>query len=349
MLIGNYSVLNKCPSKLMSGTSTCDRSAWNQSGMNRNMYCGDAGTVNINTSITDYHIVFYQGLPSGYNNGWMLPQYSGYISSINGVLGQGNLTNGNLAGGLNGVASISGAGSVTNAILSAIGKAIALLTATGSINANISGQLSLAASLAASGSVNATILALGNVATAITASGGITSANGSLLVSAVASIFGLATFTPSVVGEEYMFASIASVGTINASVLGVANASASLQGNANLVVALTAIGNMVEVIISSSTFTITTGATPGNMQAPIVIGAQDPLSPEALAASLWNSIAANYNVANSMGHIMNTIGSGTDPWSTNLPGTYSGIQAGKILADLETIVKQVKALTSANL
>jgi len=313
------------------------------------MYCGDAGAVNFNTVITDFHIVFYQGLPSGYNNGWMLPQYAGYISSINGVIGQGSLTNGNLAGGLNGVSAITGTGSVTNTVLSAVGNVIASLTASGSINANVSGLLSLAASLAATGSVNATIMALGNASAAISASGGITSASGSLIVSAVSAIFGLATFTASVVGEEYMFASISSVAGINANMLGVASASASLQGNASVIASLVAIGNMVEDIIASSTFTITAGATPGSMSAPIVIGAADPLSPEALAASLWNSIAANYNLAGTMGHVLNSAGSAGDPWITNLPGAYTGIQAGKILADLEAITKKIKVLTETQL
>ena len=427
-LIGNYSVFNKNPGKWRAGTSTCDRSAYNQSGMSRNMYYGDAGTVNLNTVLTDYHIVFYQGLPSGYNTGWMLPQYSGYISSINGILGAGTMNTSNLAGGLNGVAAITGTGSLSNAILNALGLMTLSLNAAGSMTPVISAQISAAATLAANGSltaalgalsgavaaiqgtgsVNVDIIAKGNQTATLAGVGSVSNANltalafiasnilGSGLFTAngagalyavsnisgagsvvanltavgniVSALQGLATLTASVIGEEYMYANISAlaqlnvdiqatisglsningVGAVNPTISGAGQASVNISGHAQLVASITALGNAICTLLATSTFTIADGPSFGNMQAPITIGATDPLSPEALAASLWNSIAANYNLNGTMGHIMNSVGAGTDPWQTNLPGSYTGIQAGKILADLEAITKQVKALTILN-
>ena len=43
------------------------------------------------------------------------------------------------------------------------------------------------------------------------------------------------------------------------------------------------------------------------------------------------------------------MGAVADPWSTTLPGTYTGDQAGAIVDRLETLIKQIKALTSAGL
>jgi hypothetical protein len=50
-----------------------------------------------------------------------------------------------------------------------------------------------------------------------------------------------------------------------------------------------------------------------------------------------------------MGEIMNNVGAGADPWSTILPGSYTGEQAGKIVADMEDLIRKIKALTTAGL
>jgi hypothetical protein len=352
MLIGNYSVFNKNPGRWLSGNVTCDRSNWNTPGASRNFYIASCSSFNVNTGSTNptYPSLYY-GKQIGYDPpySWNIAPLSGGMAAINGIIGIGSLTNGNLAGGLNGAATINGVGSISTATISAIGYLISSLSANGSVSATILGKLSLAATLSANGSINASISALGNITTSLLASGSITTAQGSLVVSAVAAILASSSFTASVLGEEYMYATINGAGSVNTTLSATINASAGITASASMVAAIKALASAVSGIIGSSTITVSNGATPGSLSAGIVIGAADPLSPEALAAYLWNSIAASYNVTGTMGQIMNEIGSGTDPWSTNLPGGYTGIQAGKILADLETLVKQVKALTSANL
>jgi len=271
------------------------------------------------------------------------------MACINDAVGTGTMDNANLAGGLNAIVSIAGVGVVDNALINAIGVINDAISGLGSVNANINAKGNIAITLNASGSMSASIVALGNLISALQGSGTLT-ASGSLILYAVASINGIGSFTASVIGEEYMFATINGITTLSIDAIGIGSiTSNNIQGNATLTANLMALANAVSSIIGSSTFTIADSTSLGEMSAAIILGASDPLSPEALAASLWNSIAANYNLAGTMGHELNAAGSGGDPWATNLPASYSGIQAGKILADLETLVKQVKSLTAANL
>jgi hypothetical protein len=58
------------------------------------------------------------------------------------------------------------------------------------------------------------------------------------------------------------------------------------------------------------------------------------LSPESLAASVWNSIAANFNTAGTMGEKMNDAGSASNPWTEVIE---SGYTAGEILQILAAV------------
>lgn len=76
---------------------------------------------------------------------------------------------------------------------------------------------------------------------------------------------------------------------------------------------------------------------------------QSEATVQQLIDGVWNAIAANYNTSGTMGEIVNNMGSVTDPWSTTLPGGYTADQAGAIVDRLETLAKQIKALTAAGL
>lgn len=125
---------------------------------------------------------------------------------------------------------------------------------------------------------------------------------------------------------------------------------ADLESDLTISTAVTSsLGALAEAVANLNIIVTVTGSqyAVGNMSADIT--SNTTLSPENLAAAVWNSIALAFNTSGTMGEIMNNIGAGADPWSTILPGTYTGDQAGKLVADLETLIKQVKALTSANL
>lgn len=58
-----------------------------------------------------------------------------------------------------------------------------------------------------------------------------------------------------------------------------------------------------------------------------------PLSPQSLAAAVWEALSADYNTAGTMGNKLNSAASAGDPWSTALPGSYAAGEAGYILGN----------------
>jgi len=53
-----------------------------------------------------------------------------------------------------------------------------------------------------------------------------------------------------------------------------------------------------------------------------------------IADGVWDEAISGHLTAGSTGASLNAAGSAGDPWTTTLPGSYSGSQAGKILADI---------------
>jgi len=53
-----------------------------------------------------------------------------------------------------------------------------------------------------------------------------------------------------------------------------------------------------------------------------------------IADAIWDEAIADHLAAGSTGESLNAAGAAGDPWTTTLPGTYTGSQAGKILADV---------------
>lgn len=106
---------------------------------------------------------------------------------------------------------------------------------------------------------------------------------------------------------------VSAIATINASgaltgtLSGKGNISAAFTGGATLTASLKAIANAVANITAGGTITGTPTAI-GSMEATIT--SETELSPSALAASLWNSLAASYNEAGTMGAKLNAAGSG---------------------------------------
>lgn len=80
-----------------------------------------------------------------------------------------------------------------------------------------------------------------------------------------------------------------------------------------------------------------------------------PLSPQSLAAAVWQALATDYNAAGTMGNKLNSAASAGDPWTTALPGSYAAGSAGYIIgnqvlteADIVKIADIVLRRTTAN-
>jgi hypothetical protein len=61
-----------------------------------------------------------------------------------------------------------------------------------------------------------------------------------------------------------------------------------------------------------------------------------PPTAATIADAVWDEASGDHLAAGSTGASLNAAGSAGDPWTTTLPGTYSGSQAGKMLADILT-------------
>lgn len=162
---------------------------------------------------------------------------------------------------------------------------------------------------------------------------------------------------------------------------------ASLVGTIALAATLTSTGNLtagLNVIAYLNSTLSGTGSISGallngiaSMEATIYVN-QSEATVQQLVEGVWNALTADYNNANTMGEVMNNMGAASDPWGTSLPGAYAAGEAGyiignllsnipasvwdelkathttatsygKIVQDLETLSRQIKALTAAQL
>lgn len=125
------------------------------------------------------------------------------------------------------------------------------------------------------------------------------------------------------------FAGAATVTFTNAGSLdGIVNLSGDLTTD------FTTDGSLDMLIAISGTIPITF-TTSGNQTGVTALeGSVSPfteLSPETLARSVWNAQVTDHLESGSTGAALNAAGSAGDPWSTPLPGSYTGSQAGYLL------------------
>lgn len=170
---------------------------------------------------------------------------------------------------------------------------------------------------------------------------------------------------------------IAGTGNISAaSLVGTVGLAATLAGTGNVTAGLNVIAFMNAVCAGSGGVTANLTGT-ASLAAHIYVNESEATVSQ-LVEGVWNALLADYNLPNTMGEVMNNMGSVADPWATALPGSYAPGEAGyilgnllanipdsvwdelktshttassygKIVQDLETLAKQIKALTAANL
>lgn len=160
---------------------------------------------------------------------------------------------------------------------------------------------------------------------ALTGSGTITDANLSLIVQLAAALSGSGTITV-------------------ASLVGVVALQSSLTGTGSLTAGLNVIAFMNAGLTGNGTITAELKGTL-SMSAAIYVN-QSEATVQQIVEGVWNAIAADFNTAGTMGNKLNSAGSAGDPWSTDLPGTYTADQAGYLLL---AYLKKIKAISSANL
>jgi hypothetical protein len=137
-------------------------------------------------------------------------------------------------------------------------------------------------------------------------------------------------------------------GDISASLVGKLEMASALAGQGDLEASLGLIAFVVSEITGSGSVE---GTFYGTASLSADISSSSTLSPENLAAAVWNSIAASFNTAGTMGAKMNSAASAGDPWATALPGSYLSTEAGGILAQIQSLVDElhkIQGLDAAN-
>lgn len=149
-----------------------------------------------------------------------------------------------------------------------------------------------------------------NAVAPLTGSGDITSANLALIVSAVAALTGS--------------------GALAADIVGKLSATAALTGSGALTADLEALASMIAGLTGS-------GATAGDITAKGALSADivvtgDALSTANVASAVWDVVASSYNIAGTMGELLNNSGAASNPWTTEIETGMTALQAIRIIA-----------------
>lgn len=167
-------------------------------------------------------------------------------------------------------------------------------------------------------------------------------------VNGTAAITAAATLAASMQLVVSAVATITAAASMTANMNAIAPLTAAITGGASLTVTLQALANAVAAITAGGSLAVTPYAI-GHMSADILPYTE--LSPEALAASVWNAVAASFNSAGTMGEKMNLAGSGGVDYDALKAAVWEAV-----LSDYDTdpasaakIIKAIKALAAAGL
>jgi len=177
--------------------------------------------------------------------------------------------------------------------------------------AQISGGLASYKEIQSVVSFNSPKLDLGiNIDSAFSASISITQAQLDQIVSLVASITGSISITS---------AELAAVSELVASITAsMAITDAQLGAIVSLVASLSAAGSLTANNFATSAMSAD-------------ISSLTALSPETLAAAIWNSLSSDYNAVNTMGEKLNDAGSAANPWTEIIEGSYTATEVLRLL------------------
>lgn len=311
-LIGNHSVLNKCPGRYFGGSTTSVevqvRSNYNNSGSARNCF---TMACSAESGYPDGLFSNISSAPNGYGmHSWLVPQKSGGMatniyrlagSSIVGnviysINSSSFVYTPNLVGGLSALASgdytLSGSGIINLANANMGINASSQLSASGIITlASITGTLVAIAALTGSGRIsNANFVASLYGFATLTGSGRINTANLLGSLSAIASLIGSGSIIlPTITGKLETVASLSGSGNLTSIVLGVGFLTSILAGSSIISSAhLLAKGIVIASILGSGSITNIISAK-GSLESSINVTG-DLLTSATIADIIWGRV-----------------------------------------------------------
>lgn len=308
MLLGAYSVLLKAPGRFLGGsTLSGERGNWNKTNVSRARFCGEGGS--------SVRLPALSHLPAGYGPGygWSMAITAGEMASEVQVVGTGDTTSANLAGGLYADSTITNTGDLVSAALVGVGELVSSQTGSGSVTtANLEATALIAATVVGAGLLTAALTGSGELISALSGLGQF-SPNPSmeLVVSAVATLSGVGSIQSAALGLIVQGqATLTGTGGFspNPEIIGDLALSATLAGQGSLTAAMGALAGAAATLIGSGSLVGSTNATVGSMSATIT--SQSELSPGNLAAAVWNSLVSQFQAAGTMGEALSQAGSG---------------------------------------
>jgi hypothetical protein len=167
---------------------------------------------------------------------------------------------------------------------------------------------SLAAAMSGVGDVSALLSAVGSLEVALSGDGALV-AQAALVVSAVAALSGSGTISSAQAALIMSaVASLSGTGSMDAIVEAIGQVGAALDGSGAITQA--ALGALVSAVASLSGV----GSIAAAVRADALVSAEltpfTELSPQAIAAAVWNSLAASFNNVGTMGEALNSGGGG---------------------------------------
>lgn len=268
---------------------------------------------------------------------YILSPKGGLLSSTTTLYGINIFENLNLAGGLNGDTLFAGVGDLTGQ-LGALAYLISALSGAGDLSGNIQGSVSIAASLVGSGDLTGALGALIDILADLNGAGDLTGSIAGAL-QAASNLIGSGDLVGGIQAVVQILSNLTGTSSLTAAIIGQWSMISAVSGGSTLTGDINALAHILSDLVSSGTISLTSGAVPGSLAA--IITSCGDLSPESLASAVWSALQTSINNPGTAGAALLAAGSAGDPWSTILPSTYTGTQAGAILDRIQILMDEL--------
>lgn len=334
MLLKNISIWRENPLKRFgsAGAQCLVRSNFNYSAVQGNRYVGE-GSLSNKDAINS-------GAQPPYT--WSPAIKPGGMATFTSIRSEATLEAG-MAGGVNLEApGLSGSGTIPSLSMSMAYHLLANLTGAGTItSATMLGAVRLIADLLGEGGIDTSPLNILAWCQATFEGGGtISSATLQAPVPLSAGIVGSGTITSAaLIGLIFMLADVEGSGSITP----------DLKFPANLISPVSGAGDLTSAILKGISWCVANivgeGEAAGDLRGKSfmssdITSAGEMVTAASCANAVWEAVAALHNNPGTMGNKMNSASAAGDPWTAELPGSYTEGQAGRLLADLPADVKE---------
>ena len=276
MIVGNRVRLNGNPGRCLAAplANTTARGNWNEAGALRNIF-------------TAAGVSEKDGIPSGMRHPqvWVLPKVAGGLASRFNINGDGELT-ANLAGGVNGTASLAGVGTIATADMVLLGFLTAALAGQADTVMSAAALGKVVAAVGGSAALVGDITSVLNVVADLAGSSDVAADAVATLV-AVAALSGTSQIDAFIAGAVAADATLGGGGLVSQAALNAITDAATTLAGAGIIpeATLTALGVAVVTLTGAGVFDGSADAT-GSMTADISLSASTELSPDSVAASV---------------------------------------------------------------